>query len=135
MKRILQPALLAALGLLAALPREAGAQVAASLVCADASVRPGAPFTVALRLVHQPHWHTYWLNPGTGLPTSIAWELPAGWRAGDIQWPAPRLLSDTRGNLIGNGYDGDLLLPVTITPAADARPGTRVRLGASAEWF
>jgi hypothetical protein len=28
------------------------------------------------------------------------------------------LLKDSRGNIIGNGYDGDLLLPVTITPPA-----------------
>ena len=44
------------------------APVQASLVAADASVQPGHPLTVALRLVHDAHWHTYWLNPGTGLP-------------------------------------------------------------------
>ena len=72
---------------------------------------------MALRLVHEPHWHTYWLNPGTGLPTSLAWTLPAGWKAGEIQWPAPMVLKDDQGNVTGSGYDGDLLLPVTITAA------------------
>lgn len=134
MKRSLPSLLIAALGFLALCPG-AGAQVAASLVSADASVRPGAPFTVALRLVHQPHWHSYWLNPGTGLPTSLTWQLPAGWTAGEIRWPAPKVLSDTRGNLIGNGYDGDLLLPVTITPPADLKPGTRAELRATADWL
>jgi thiol:disulfide interchange protein DsbD len=134
MKRILSSAVLAILGFAAALP-PARAQVAASLVAADTSVRPGAPITVALRLVHQPHWHTYWLNPGTGLPTSIAWTLPAGWKAGDIQWPAPKVLFDTRGNLIGNGYDGDLLLPVTLTPPSDLEPGSAVELRAKADWL
>ena len=47
------------------------APVKASLVAADASVKPGQPLTVALRLVHDAHWHTYWLNPGTGLATSL----------------------------------------------------------------
>jgi len=134
MKRAL--ASLAALALFAAaLPAASRAQVAASLVARDASIRPGRPFVVALRLVHQPHWHTYWSNPGTGLPTTLKWTLPLGWKAGDIQWPAPALLSDSRGNIIGNGYDGDLLLPVEITPPADIRPGTSVELQAAAEWL
>ena len=34
------------------------AQVQASLVAADAAVQPGRPVTVALRLAHNPHWHT-----------------------------------------------------------------------------
>jgi thiol:disulfide interchange protein DsbD len=136
MKRVLASALLAALALLAAaLPQPASAQVVASLVAADASIHPGTPFTVALRLVHQPHWHTYWVNPGTGLPTKLKWTLPLGWTSGEIQWPAPMLLSDSRANIIGNGYDGDLLLPVTISPPADLVPGKDVVLQVVAEWL
>jgi thiol:disulfide interchange protein/DsbC/DsbD-like thiol-disulfide interchange protein len=137
MKRILASALaaLAALALLAALSPAARAQVAASLVSEDASVQPGRPFTLALRLVHKPHWHSYWINPGTGLPTTLKWTLPDGWKAGDIQWPSPMLLTDTRGNVIGNGYDGDLLLPVTITPPAGLAPGTTVTLPVAADWL
>jgi len=134
MKRILASAL-TALVLLAALPREARAQVSASLVAEDASIQPGRPFTLALRLVHKPHWHSYWVNPGTGLPTSLTWSLPPGWKAGPIQWPAPMLLKDTRGNVIGNGYDGDLLLPVTLTPPADLKPGTTAVLPVAADWL
>jgi thiol:disulfide interchange protein DsbD len=132
MKRFLASAF--ALAILAALPC-ARAQVAASLVSADASIRPGSPFTVALRLVHKPHWHSYWVNPGTGLPTTLKWSLPDGWKAGDIQWPAPMLLTDSRGNVIGNGYEGDLLLPVTITPPAGLTPGSTVNLPVAADWL
>ena len=56
--------------------------VTASLVATEASVQSGRPITVAIRLEHDAHWHTYWLNPGTGYPTSIAWQLPPGWTAG-----------------------------------------------------
>ena len=63
----LLPALL--LGLAAILPATALAQVKASLVAAETAIVPGKPVQVALRLVHQPHWHTYWINPGTGLVT------------------------------------------------------------------
>ena len=125
--------LLAALVFLAA--PAARAQVTASLVSADASVQPGTPFTVALHFIHKAHWHTYWVNPGTGLPTTLTWTLPPGWMAGEILWPAPTLLSDTRGNVIGNGYDGDLLLPVKLTPPANLAPGTTVELPVSASWL
>jgi DsbC/DsbD-like thiol-disulfide interchange protein/cytochrome c biogenesis protein CcdA len=110
------------------------AQVRASLVSSVDTVQPGRPFIVALHLVHQPEWHTYWVNPGTGLPTSLKWTLPPGWSAGDFQWPTPEVLKDATGAVSGNGYEGDLLLPVTITPPADAPPGP-VQLKAAAEWL
>ena len=109
--------------------------VQASLVAADATVQPGHALTVALRFLHDPHWHTYWLNPGTGLPTKLEWKLPPGWTAGDIQWPAPHVLTDRTGATIGNGYNDELFLPVTLTPPADLKPGENVELKASAEWL
>jgi thiol:disulfide interchange protein/DsbC/DsbD-like thiol-disulfide interchange protein len=124
-----------ALGLAVLLPVTARAHVKASLVAAETAVVPGKPVQIALRLVHDAHWHTYWLNPGTGLPTSIVWTLPPGWTAGDIQWPAPHTLKDHTGTIVGNGYEGDLLLPVTLTPPADLAPGTKITLKAAAEWL
>ena len=113
----------------------AHAQVKASLVAEDASIQPGRPFTVALRLEHEPHWHTYWINPGTGYATSLAWTLPAGWKASEIQWPTPVVIKDPHGMIVGNGYEKEILLPVTITPTADAKPGDSVTLSAKAEWL
>ena len=121
--------------LASAVPAAAQTQVRASLVAAEASVQPGRPFAVALRLQHKEHWHTYWINPGTGLATSLAWKLPPGWKAGEILWPAPMVLRDKKGNVVGNGYEDDLLLPVMITPPADLKPGTRVELKAAADWL
>jgi thiol:disulfide interchange protein DsbD len=118
----------------AALLPTAQAHVQASLVAADASVQPGRPFTVALRLEHEPHWHTYWLNPGTGLVTTLAWQLPEGFSAGEIQWPAPIVLKDSKGAVVGNGYEGETLLLVQITPPASLSQ-TQVELRADAEWL
>lgn len=117
------------------LSRAAESHVKAALVAADASIQPGKPFTVALRFVHDPHWHTYWTNPGTGLSTTLAWHLPPGFTASDIQWPAPHLLKDGSGGIIGNGYEAELFLPVTITPPADLKPDTTVELSADANWL
>jgi thiol:disulfide interchange protein DsbD len=116
------------------LPNARG-QVHASLVSSETSVQPGRPFTVALHLVHEAGWHTYWLNPGTGIATTLEWKLPPGWKAGEIQWPSPEVLTDDKGGVTGNGYEGDLLLPVTLNPPADLRPGSRVTLAATADWL
>lgn len=117
------------------LPAAGEAQVKATLVSSVTSVEPGQPFQVALRLEHSGHWHTYWINPGTGLATTLDWNLPAGFTATDIRWPAPTALKDRGGNIIGNGYEGDTYLPVTITPPADLAPGTTVTLKVYAEWL
>ncbi len=109
--------------------------VQASLVGAETSIQPGHPLTVALRLEHEAHWHTYWLNPGTGLATEIKWHLPDGWTAGPIQWPAPVILKDHTGAVVGNGYEGDTLLPVTLTPPASLATGGTVDLAADVEWL
>jgi thiol:disulfide interchange protein DsbD len=133
LSRLLLPLLV--LGFVALLPVVARAQVKASLVAADTAIVPGKPVQVALRLVHQPHWHTYWINPGTGLVTEIKWSLPPGWTASAIQWPAPYVIKDKTGAITGNGFENDTLLPVTLTPPADLAPGTKVTLKASAEWL
>jgi len=60
--------------------------VEAELVAERSAVTPGESLTVALRLRMIPHWHTYWRNPGdSGQKTEIAWTLPQGFKAGEIQ--------------------------------------------------
>jgi thiol:disulfide interchange protein len=121
---------------LAALPPALHAQVKASLHALKSTFpADAAEVVVGLRLEHEPHWHTYWLQPGTGLPTSLAWQLPPGWSAGPIRWPAPHRVYDTAKNLAGNGYEGVVFLPVTLTPPRGLAPGAPVTLRAKAEWL
>jgi thiol:disulfide interchange protein DsbD len=128
------PACLLCLSLLRAAPVRKGA-VEAELVPAVAGVQPGHPFEVALRLAHDPEWHSYWVYSGTGYATTIKWTLPPGWQAGDIQWPVPHVLKDAHGTITGNGYDGEVFLLLTLTPPADLTPGTNVTLMAVVEWL
>lgn len=110
------------------------AHVTAELVAEHAAARPGQPLQIGLRLQHIPHWHTYWRNPGdSGLPTTLKWTLPEGSVASDIDWPAPQRLPT--GPLINYGYEGELLLPLTYTPPAGARPGETLTLKARADWL
>ncbi len=111
------------------------AHVKASLVSPETSIQPGRPFKVALRLEHEPHWHTYWINAGTGYATTIEWQLPEGWKAGPIEWPTPIVIRDRLGNVTGNGYEGEGFLPVTITPPANLKPGEKIQLRADAAWL
>jgi thiol:disulfide interchange protein DsbD len=114
--------LLFAAALFAAIPTRAASHVTATLLTDAAAVRPGVPFTVAVRLTMEPSWHTYWKNPGdSGAPTSILWSLPPGWTAGPIQWPVPaRIVADP---LVSYGYERDVLLLTEITPGSAAAAG------------
>jgi thiol:disulfide interchange protein DsbD len=88
---------------------------------APQGVAPGSPVWVGLQITHQPEWHTYWKNAGdSGLPTELAWSLPAGVSNGDIAWPVPRKIPI--GNLANYGYEGTVLLPVPLTVAPDFKP-------------
>ena len=109
-------------------------QVRAELVAhAPEGLRPGAALSLGLKIEHQPHWHSYWKNPGdSGLATTLAWTLPAGVQAGDIEWPTPKRLPV--GPLLNYGYEGRLLLPVALRLPADwTAPRLDIRL--RADWL
>ena len=131
-------ALLGALVLGAGLPAAAQPvrtdHVTAELVAERSAVQPGGSLQIGLALQHIPKWHTYWRNPGdSGLPTRIDWDVPAGASVGDIEWPAPKRLP--LGPLVNYGYEGELLLPMRFTAPANARPGSELRLSATAHWL
>ena len=108
--------------------------VTAELVADQTALVAGATTTVALRLDIEQGWHTYWRNPGeSGLPTTLAWRLPAGYAAGDIVWPAPRALP--AGPLVNYGYEGQVLHLVPITVPSDAAAGTEAQMTARADWL
>ena len=112
--------------------------VRAELVAnAPEGVIAGARFQAGLRITHQPHWHTYWVNPGdSGLATQLEWKLPTGLAAGAIEWPLPRRLPV--GPLANYGYENTVLLPVTVQVAPDFQPApgrSGVVLSLHAQWL
>jgi DsbC/DsbD-like thiol-disulfide interchange protein/cytochrome c biogenesis protein CcdA len=138
MLRTLRTILLFALFACAAVP--AGARESApvsspratvSLVSDADSVAPGQPFRLGLHVRLAPGWHTYWKNPGdAGAPPELELTLPPGSEAGPIDWPTPQRVAE--GSLMTYAYTGDLLLPLSVTPAAlDGVAGIR----AHARWL
>ncbi len=104
------------------------------LVSEVQSIQPGKPFHVGLHLHHGPHYHSYWRFAGiVGVPTSIAWKLPPGFTAGDIEWPEPEQV--LMFQIKAQGFERDVLLPVKITPPADLKPGQTIRLEGRASWM
>src|SRR5690349_1290830 len=85
---------LLALGFAAPAPATpvAAPHIEAELVAEHTGWIAGTTNWVALRLKPEEGWHTYWRNPGdSGLPTTLAWTLPEGWKSGDIAWPYPSM--------------------------------------------
>src|SRR4051794_2841067 len=108
--------------------------VKAELVANTTAVVPGKPFTAGLLLHMVPGWHTYWKFPGdAGIPTEIKWNLPRGWKAGEIQWPTPLKLEEP-GDIRIYGYHDEVLLMQEITPPASLTEGS-VKLSAEATWL
>jgi thiol:disulfide interchange protein DsbD len=111
-----------------------GPHAIVSLVSESAGVAPGETLRLGLRQKIQPGWHTYWVNPGdSGLPTTIDWSLPQGFVAAPIVWPRPERIA--YGPLVSYGYEGDVVLPVSVTAPADLATGAKVTLSGHASWL
>ena len=113
-----------------------------ALVSEVKSVAPGQTFAVALALSHPPGWHSYYLNSG-GIEEnpSIEWKLPAGFRAGPIQWPTPHISEpafqmDENQPTKSYTYSNDEAFLITeITVPDDASLiGTSITISAKAKW-
>ena len=106
----------------------------AELIARNLALAPGESAIIGLRIKHDPHWHTYWQNPGdSGMPTTIIWKLPPGTKAGPIQWPVPKRIPLTP--MMNHGYDGEIVLPVEIRLPQDWPPGQVAKLAARADWL
>ena len=104
------------------------------LISDASSVEPARPLWVGLHFDIEQHWHIYWRNPGdSGEPPRVRWNLPTGFRAGDIEWPAPSRLGS--GSVIDYGYEAPVLLPVELQAPNSLSPGSSVTLAADVSWL
>ena len=102
----------------------------------------GRVLPLALRLQPDEGWHTYWRNPGdTGLEARLNWQLPEGFRVGDIAWPIPQRIDYAGLTSFGHYADTWLLIPVAIpgqtqlNQLAQQSPDGLIRLRAHAKWL
>lgn len=112
----------------------ADSPVTVELISNVESIQPGQPFWVGLYFKLEPGWHIYWKNPGSsGFPPSIDWKLPEGFQASDIHWPIP--IKMTLEDFVSFGYEGEVILPIQITPPADLDLSEPITLSAKASWL
>ncbi|MEJ2544686.1 MAG: protein-disulfide reductase DsbD family protein [Calditrichaceae bacterium] len=108
--------------------------VDARLLSEVKTVQPGGSFWVAAKLQMNEGWHTYWRNPGdSGLETSIEWNLPEGFTAGDINWPYPERISEPP--LVIYGYHDAIYLLTKISVDKTVPVGQTVFLKAKVSWL
>ncbi len=104
-------------------------RLTATLITDTDAAEAGRPFRVALRLRMAPGWHTYWQNPGdAGAPAEIKLTVPPGASAGEVAWPTPKRLPE--GPVMTYAYEGEVVLPISVTPGAGA-----VAIQAAATWL
>jgi DsbC/DsbD-like thiol-disulfide interchange protein/cytochrome c biogenesis protein CcdA len=101
------------------------------LVLRTAAV-PGQPADLAILMRTTPGWHGYWLNPGdAGLPMSVDWRLPPGWRVEPLRYPVPgRLLV---AGIVNHVYERDYAV-LTRLIAPPGASGTQ-RISAAMRWL
>jgi thiol:disulfide interchange protein DsbD len=101
-----------------------GEHIQVQLVSRELSLRPGATQTFALRFQPDPHWHVYWKNPGdSGEAPRLQWQKPEGWAVSDFTWPMPTRIQV--GPFYNIGYEGEVILPFSVTVPADVSDGVQ----------
>jgi len=106
----------------------------AELVVDVESIQPGVPFRAGVLLRLPDHWHTYWRNAGdSGMPPEITWQLPEGFAAGPILWPAPKTFDEPP--VMSFGYDREVLLSCEIRPPEDSPAAATYILEAKLVWL
>ena len=105
-----------------------------SLLAERTVLRAGHGAVIGLRFKMDPGWHIYWRNPGdSGAAPTVTWDLPAGYKAGDFEWPVPERIEAS--GLVNYGYHGSVLLPVTVRVPSGAAPGKIVTLAAAVKYL
>jgi len=105
----------------------------AELLSEVSSIAPEKTFTVALKLTHPEHWHSYYVNTGLiGEVLETKWTLPEGFTATYQGWPTPHYSKSFGYNTIG--YEGTVYHLYTITPPQDLALGQSLSLSAESSW-
>ena len=115
-------------------PIQQTAHLRSQLVAAETAAMPGRTLRLGLLFEHDPHWHTYWRNPGdSGLKTEVELSLPEGVQFHGIDWPAPErfVLSPEITNF---GYGGRTLLPMRVTVPENYK-GEQLPIQLKARWL
>jgi thiol:disulfide interchange protein len=108
--------------------------VKASLLSDVQAIQPGQKFRIGVLYQIEPGWHIYWKFSGdSGLPTKIQWQLPQGFKVGELQWPLP-MREKEPGDLEVFDYTSEVLLFADIEAPATL-PQQPLLIQAKTDWL
>lgn len=114
------------------------AHVKVEMIADTTAVAPEHKFRLGIILSVEPGWHIYYKELGrteTGLPTSVHLNLPQGYLAQPLVWPAPTTFE--QDGLKARGYEGRVFIWTTIEapPAKAVSIGTPLNLAATVDFL
>jgi thiol:disulfide interchange protein len=110
------------------------APVKASLVADQTAVVPGQKFSVAVKLVHEEHWHTFWRNPGQYAQTpSFTWTLPEGAKQEGQLWGIPAVKDSGIENAVQYIYEGTSYVVTEFSTPDSLKTGDKLTLALKAK--
>jgi thiol:disulfide interchange protein DsbD len=115
----------------------AGVKTQIRLLLSAESARPGDTIWAGVQLDMPAGWHTYWTNGGdAGQATTLQWTLPAGVKAGEMNWPLPAKQVETAGDtsLVTYVYTNRVIFPVRLTVDKTVAPGP-LQITVTAKWM
>ncbi len=111
---------------------ELGHPCDAELVADVENIQLGKAFRVAVKFQVESGWHIYWHSPRDGAgATRLQWEVPEGFKVGQLQWPTPERLNED--GYISYTYKNQSWLLATVEPPSSWK-GDKVTLKAKVKW-
>jgi thiol:disulfide interchange protein len=108
--------------------------VTATLLSDVKAIQPGQKFRIGVLYRIEPGWHIYWRYSGdSGIPTKISWQLPQGFKVGDLQWPVP-MRDKEPGDLEVFDYTSEVLLFAEVEAPATLLPEP-ISIQAKTDWL
>lgn len=100
------------------------------------ALNPGETAQLAVSLIMDPAWHVYWIyaGDGPGLPTSLEWSGPDGFKFGRTQFPSPKIHHD---KTIGDSFihEGTSYFVTEVIVPENAPVGKTVDLKVKVDWL
>lgn len=105
------------------------------LIARTSAARPGGTVELGVTFEIDPGWHLYWNGRNdSGMPITVTLNLPEGWTARPVLWPAPvRHLSP--GNIVDHIYENRVTLVIPVRVPETAQVGAEAKVSARVEWM
>lgn len=111
-----------------------GERVKPRLVLEKTALVPGSKVKVGVIFDMAPGWHIYYKEAGdAGMPTSVVWKLPSGFKAGPLLWQKPHLFEES--DIVTYGYGDTTLIASELTVPDTVKPGEMVEIKADLKWL